>query len=94
MEKKLGNIPSLQEIAKPTKVERKAHVEEQKRVLKAYSSSKDSEEEIDEEQLNIPNAFKWYTIQDRKFSLETQNDRNRQHQGNPMRDMKMPSKLI
>ena len=32
--KKLGNIPSLQEIAKPTKVERKAHLEEQKRVLK------------------------------------------------------------
>lgn len=63
--KKLGSIPALQEIAKPTKVERKAHLEEQKRVLKAYSSSEDSEEEVDEEQLNIPNAFKKYTIQER-----------------------------
>ena len=57
----------MEEIAKPTKVEQKAHREEQKWVLKAYSSSDDSEEEIGEEQLNIPNAFKRYTIQDRKI---------------------------
>ena len=40
----------------------KAFMEEQKQVTRAYSSSDDWKEEIDEEQQNIPNTFKKYTI--------------------------------
>lgn len=66
----MGNNPALVEVAKPTKVERKSLREEQKWVIKAYSSSDDSKEEVDEEQLNIANTFKRYTIQARKILLQ------------------------
>ena len=67
--KKLGNIPAIVEVGKPTKAERKALWEEQKRIVRAYSLSDDSEEEISEDQLNLPSAFKRYTIQDRTILL-------------------------
>ena len=70
--KKPGNDPSLMEVGKPaTKVERKAHRDEQKRLVKAHSSSDDShEEEIVEDQVDVPSAFKRYTIQDRTILLQ------------------------
>ena len=67
--KKLGNIYALVEVSKPKKNERKALREEQKQIVKAYSLSDDSEEEIMEDQLNLPSAFKRYTIQDRTILL-------------------------
>ena len=62
--KKPGNDPLLVEVGKPaTKAKRKACWDEQKRVVKAHSSSDDSdEEEIIEDQLDLPSAFKTYTI--------------------------------
>ena len=54
----MGNLPALVEVAKPTKSEQKALREEQKQIVKAYSSSDDLEEEVEEKQLNLPNAFK------------------------------------
>ena len=54
-----------------TKIERKAHWEEQKRVVKAHSSSNDSDkEEIIEDQVDVPSAFKRYTIKDRTILLQ------------------------
>ena len=47
--KKLGNIPTLVEAAKPTKMERKALREEQKQINKAYSLSDGSKEEVTED---------------------------------------------
>ena len=67
--KKLGNIRALVEVAKPTKTERKALKEEQKCIVKAYSLSDDSKEEVAKEQLDLANAFKKYTIQDRTILL-------------------------
>ena len=70
--KKPDNDPSLVKIGKPaTKAERKAHWDEEKRVVKAHSSSDDfDEEEIIEDQLDLPSAFKRYTIQDRTILLQ------------------------
>ena len=70
--KKPRNNSSLVEVGKPaTKVERKAHRDEQKRLVKAHSSSDDSdEEEIAEDQMDVPSAFKRYTIQDRTILLQ------------------------
>ena len=63
--KKLGNIPALVKVGKPTKMERKALREEQKWIVKAYSSSDDSKEEVTKDQLYLPSAFKKYTIHGR-----------------------------
>ena len=62
--KKPSNDPSLVKVDKlATKVERKDHWDEQKRVVKAHSSSDDfDKEEITEDQLDLPSAFKRYTI--------------------------------
>ena len=62
--KKLGNNPLLVEVGKPaTKTERKAHKEEQKRIVKAYSSINDSnKEEVAKDHIDVPSAFKRYTI--------------------------------
>ena len=60
--KKLGNTPVAVEVGEPTKIKIKALKEEQRRLVKAYSSSNDSEEEVTEDQLNLPSAFKRYTI--------------------------------
>ena len=68
--KKLGNIPPLVKVGKPTKTKRKALREEQKQIIKAYSSSDDSKEEVTKDQLDLPSAFKKYTIQDRTILLE------------------------
>ena len=70
--KKPGNKPLLVKAGKPaTKAERKAHREEQKRIVKAYSSSDDSDkEEVAEDQIDVPSAFKRYAIQDRTILLQ------------------------
>ena len=70
--KKPGNSPSLVEVGKPaTRTERKAHREEQKRVIKAHSSSDDSDkEEVAKDHIDMPSAFKRYTIQDRTILLQ------------------------
>ena len=62
--KKPGNNPSLVKVGKPaTKTERKAHWEEQKRVVKAHSSSDDSDkEDVGKDHIDVPRAFKRYTI--------------------------------
>ena len=70
--KKPGNNPSLDEVGKPaTKAERKASWEEQKRIVRAHSSSDDSdEEEVAEDHIDMPSAFKRFTIQDRTILLQ------------------------
>ena len=62
--KKLGNNPLLVEASKSaTKAKRKAYREEQKRIVKTYSSSDDSdEEEVAEYHIDVPSTFKRYTI--------------------------------
>ena len=62
----------LVEVGKPaTNTERKAHWEEQKRVVKAHSSSNDSDkEEITKDQVDVPSAFKRYTIYFRTILLQ------------------------
>ena len=47
--KKLGNTLAVVEVGKPTKIEIKALKEEQIRLVKAYSLSDDSEEEVTED---------------------------------------------
>ena len=69
--KKPGNNPSLDKVGKPaTKAERKANWEEQNRVVRAHSSRNDSdEEEVAEDHIDMPSAFKRFTIQDRTILL-------------------------
>ena len=70
--RKPGNNPLLVEAGKlATKAERKAHREEQKRRVKACSSSNDSDEkEVGEDHIDVHNTFKRYTIQDRTILLQ------------------------
>ena len=69
----MGNIPALTEVEKVTRVEQKALRQEQKQTLKKLevSSSEDSDEETEGE-LDLPSAFKSYTIQDRNIILQKQ----------------------
>ena len=69
---KPGNNPSLVKVGRPaTKAERKAKWEEQKRIARAHSSSDDSdEEEVVEDHIDMPSAFKRFTIQDRTILLQ------------------------
>ena len=60
--KRLGNILAQVEVGKPTRIERKALREEQKQIVRDFSLSDDFEEEVTEDQLELPNAFKRYTI--------------------------------
>ena len=74
--KKMGNIPALTEVGKTTRVEQKSLRREQKQTLKRFevSSSEDSDEETKGE-LDLPSAFKSYTIQDQKIILQDQSVR-------------------
>ena len=47
--KKLGNILTVVEVGKPTKTKSKALREEQRRIVRAYSLSDDSKEEVTED---------------------------------------------
>ena len=62
---KLGNTPAVVEVGKLTKTETKALREVQRWVVRTYSLSDNSKEEVAQDQLNLPSAFKRYTIQDR-----------------------------
>ena len=86
----MGNIPALTEVGKITTVEQKALHQEQKQTLKKFeaSSSDDSDEETKEE-LDLPSAFKSYTIQDRKIILQKPRRKILWKQENLMRDRKM-----
>ena len=54
----------------PTKVERKALVQERKRVLKAAWTSSSDNSESEEDAVSVPPNFKKFTIEDRKIILQ------------------------
>ena len=71
---KMPKVPSMKSKASTTmslsKVERKAHIQERKRLLKAtWSSLSESSEQ--EDAMEVPENFRSYTIQDRSIILQS-----------------------
>lgn len=59
-------------LSSPTKVERKALLQERKRILKAAWSSSSDESKMEEDAVSVPPNFKKFTIEDLKnYLVET-----------------------
>ena len=57
-------------LSSPTKVERRALLQERKRVLKAAWTSSSDDSESEEDAVSVPPNFKKFTIEDRKIILQ------------------------